>query len=237
MKIEIWSDFACPFCYIGKRKLEKALNQNPTIKNVEIIFRSFELAPDLPRDGNVDTVTMLANKYGMSLEQAKADLEHVEKMAAEVGLEYHLQSAVQTNTFDAHRLVHYAATKGKSLEMAERLFQAYFTENQHIGHHNVLEQLAEELGLDRQEVHTILVSDDFSKEVRADEQEAAELGVRGVPFFVFNRKYAISGAQPVELFAQVLQKVWDEEQPLTVIGDESQVCTDEGCIIPNTKKD
>jgi predicted DsbA family dithiol-disulfide isomerase len=234
MKIEIWSDFVCPFCYIGKRRLEQALRQFPHRDAVEIEYKSFELDPHAKRDGNPDVHDMLAAKYGMTREQAIANTKQVTEQAKTVGLEYHLDRAIQTNTFDAHRLAHYAAAQGKGEQMTERLLKAHFTDTLHLGRHETLADLAAEAGLDRDEAMRVLASGEYADEVRADEREAAQLGIRGVPFFVINRKYGISGAQPSELFLQALSKAWAEEQPLTRLDEAGggAVCTDAGCEVP-----
>lgn len=235
MKVEVWSDYVCPFCYIGKRRFEAALQQFANRDSVEVIYKSFELAPDMPRDGNPNVYEMLMAKYGMSREQAVANTNQITQQAKELGLDYNFDRTIQTNTFDAHRLAHFAATQGKLAAMAERLLKAHFTDTLHLGQHEALADLAAEVGLDREEALRILTNGDFADEVRGDEREAQQIGVRGVPFFVINRKYAISGAQPSEVFLEVLQKAWMEDHPLTVIGDEGGVCTDDGCAIPGTK--
>lgn len=236
LKVEIWSDFVCPFCYLGKRRFEEALNKFPHKENVEVIYKSFELNPNAKRDHNPNTIDMLVAKYGMTREQAKENTRQISLQAKEVGLDYRLEEAIQTNTFDAHRLAHYAVAKGKLEEMTERLLKAHFTEVKHLGKHEVLIELAAEVGLDREEVKRMLASDDYGDSVRRDQQEAAALQVRGVPFFVINRKYAVSGAQPAELFLQALQKAWEENKPLTVIGNADEACTDDGCIMPEKGK-
>ncbi|CAM3686257.1 DsbA family oxidoreductase [Marinicrinis lubricantis] len=234
MKVEIWSDFVCPFCYIGKRRFEAGLNQFAHKEQVEVMYRSFELDPNMKRDGNPSAYDMLAVKYGMSREQAIANCNQVTQQAKEVGLDYDLGKAIQTNTFDAHRLAHYAASQGKLAEMTERLLKAHFTDMLHVGNHDTLADLAAEVGLNRDEVLRVLAAGEYADGVRSDEQEAADLGIRGVPFFVINRKYAVSGAQPSEVFLEALQKAWEEDQPLTVLGGDSDaaLCTDDGCIVP-----
>ncbi|WP_243355757.1 DsbA family oxidoreductase [Bacillus litorisediminis] len=211
MKIEVWSDFACPFCYIGKRRLEEALEQFPHRDQVEVEFRSFELDPDAPKDQKDSLHEVLAKKYRTSIEQAKAMNQNVSEMAQTVGLTYNLDMAIPTNTFTAHRLAQYAKSQGKEKEMVELLFKAYFTEGKHLSDHDTLVQLASEAGLDEQGVKAVLEGNDFSNEVHSNEMEAQQLGVTGVPFFVINRKYGISGAQPLEVFTQTLEKVWQEE--------------------------
>lgn len=234
MKVEIWSDYVCPFCYIGKRRFEAALQQFSHKDEVEVIYRSFELDPYIARDGNPNVHDMLAAKYGMSREQAVANTNQLTQQAKALGLEYHLDRTIQTNTFDAHRLTHFAASKGKRTEMTERLLKAHFTDSLHLGREETLADLAAEIGLDREEALRVLKEGQYAEEVRADEQEAGRLGVRGVPFFVINRKYAVSGAQPSEVFRNALQKAWEEDHPLIVLGDapEGAVCTDEGCAVP-----
>ncbi|HWO75131.1 MAG TPA: DsbA family oxidoreductase [Bacillus sp. (in: firmicutes)] len=211
MKIEVWSDFACPFCYIGKRRLEEALEQFPHRDQVEVEFRSFELDPDAPKDQKDSLHEVLAKKYRTSIEQAKAMNQNVSEMAQTVGLTYNLDMAIPTNTFTAHRLAQYAKSQGKEKEMVELLFKAYFTEGKHLSDHDTLVQLASEAGLDEQGVKAVLEGNDFSNEVHSNEMEAQQLGVTGVPFFVINRKYGIWGAQPLEVFTQTLEKVWQEE--------------------------
>lgn len=240
MKVEIWSDFMCPFCYIGKRRFEAALEQFSNKNEIEIIYRSFELDPNAERNVNHDVHEMLAKKYGMSLEQAKSMNNDVAGQARALGLEYHFDTMILTNTFDSHRLTHFAAHYGKMHEMAERLFSAYFTESKHIGDHETLSALAEEVGLDKNEAARMLAGDEYTKEVRADEQKAVQLGIRGVPFFVINDKYAISGAQPSEVFLEALQKAWYEERPLTILNDSNDVRVDTACAdgvcVPSVQK-
>jgi predicted DsbA family dithiol-disulfide isomerase len=237
MKVEIWSDFVCPFCYIGKRRFEAALQQFPHKDKVEVVYKSFELDPYAKRDGNPNVYDMLASKYGMSREQAKANTDQVAKQAKELGLDYDFDRTIQTNTFDAHRIAHFAASKGKLVEMTERLLKAHFTDTLHLGKPEVLADLASDIGLDREEAWRVLNSGAYTDEVRNDEREAARLGIRGVPFFVINRKYAVSGAQPSELFLNALNKAWDEEHPLEVLNGQGQgeACGEDGCDIPGTK--
>jgi predicted DsbA family dithiol-disulfide isomerase len=227
MKIEIWSDYQCPFCYIGKRRFEQALERFPHKQEIEVIYRSFELDPNAKKDVGFQVYDMLASKYGMSRDQAVANTASVAAQAQTLGLTYKFDTMILTNSFDAHRLTHYAASQGKMQDMTERLLKAYFTESKHIGDHETLAGLAGEIGLDPVEAARVLASGAYAEEVRADEREAERLGVRGVPFFVIDRKYAISGAQSSESFLSALQQAWDESKPLTVlIGSNSS--TDEG---------
>lgn len=176
----------------------------------------------------------LAEKYGMSIEQAKANCRNIEQMAAEVGLDYQFDTLILTNTFDAHRLTMFAKPHGLMNEMAERLLRAYFTESKHLGDHQTLIDLAVEVGLNRDDVADMLSSDQMREEVRADEQEAAQLGIRSVPFFLINRKYTLTGAQPTEVFVQALQKVLAQDGPFEVENDveASPTCDENGCDIP-----
>lgn len=209
MKIEIWSDVMCPFCYIGKRKLEKALEAFEGKNNVEVEWKSFQLNPQLQTDATKNTVAHLAESKGWSLEYAQGATDHVTRMAAEEGLEYHLDKAVVANSFDAHRMIQYAKTQGKGDAAEERLFRAYFTEGKNTADHSVLVQLGTDIGLDAATLQEILSGDDFAIEVSRDIQESRNLGVTGVPFFVIDRKYAVSGAQPVETFLSALRKAAD----------------------------
>lgn len=242
MKVEIWSDFMCPFCYIGKCKFEAALEQFSNQSHVEVVYRSFELDPNAPRDVNHDVHQMLSSKYGMSREQAISMNADVARQAKAAGLTFNFDTMILTNSFDAHRLAHFAAGHGKMREMTDRLLAAGFTDSKHIGDHEVLADLAAEVGLDRNEAAKVLAGQDFATEVRADEQEAAALGIRGVPYFVINRKYGVSGAQASEVFLGALQKAWDEEQPLTLLNDPNPTTADAACADglctpdPNTKK-
>ncbi|MDF9760099.1 putative DsbA family dithiol-disulfide isomerase [Peribacillus simplex] len=234
MKVEIWSDYQCPFCYIGKRRFEEALKQFENKAQVEVSFRSFELNPEAERDINMSQNEMLAKKYGMSHADVEANNQNLTQQAKELGLEYHLNKVVLTNSFDAHRLMHFAESKGKENEMNELLFKAYFTEGKHIGDHVILANLAEEAGLDKSEAEAMLAGTAFTAEVRGDEQEGSQLGITGVPFFVINRKYGISGAQPTEAFLDTLKKIWAEENPLQMVNDPAtgDACTDGSCNVP-----
>ncbi|VEF49637.1 protein disulfide isomerase [Bacillus freudenreichii] len=242
MKIEVWSDYACPFCYIGKRRLEQALEKFPHRDQVEVNFKSFELDPNAPRDISQSIHEILASKYGMSVEEAKRMNEGMRQQAAEVGLTFNFDTLIPTNTFDAHRLTHFSKSKNKEAELTEKLLRAYFTESKHLGDREVLADIAQEAGIDREEVLEFLADEtSLANEVRGDEQMAQQMGVGGVPFFVINQKYGISGAQPTETFLSALEKVWQEEQSGPVIqelsGDNSQggACADGSCDLPEQK--
>ncbi|MGP9040385.1 DsbA family oxidoreductase [Cytobacillus sp. FSL W7-1323] len=231
MKVEIWSDIACPFCYIGKRKFEHALVGFNQKDEVEVVYKSFQLDPNAPQNTTETMNQMLAKKYGQSVEQVEQMQQQVTAQANEVGLDYHLNDAKMTNTLDAHRLIHLAKEKGKMSEMKEQLLKSYFVEGKHVGEIESLVDIAAAVGLDKEEVTSVLASDQYKKEVEADMQEGVQLGVQGVPFFVFNRKYAVSGAQPSNVFSEVLTKVIEEEkqsQPLNVI-KQGDACTDGSC--------
>lgn len=217
MKIEIWSDFVCPFCYIGKRRLEVALEKFEHKEEVELIFRSFELDPTAKKIYDETLHEIIAKKYGISVEQAKASNKQIIEQAKSLGLNYNFDDIIPTNTFDAHKLSHYAKTEGKMKELSERLLKAYFVESLNISDYEVLANLASEIGLDRNKALSVLESDDYAKDVRKDEERAATLRITGVPYFIFNNKYAVSGAQPPELFLEVLEKVQKEELSSPVI--------------------
>lgn len=239
MKIEIWSDFACPFCYIGKRHFEAALEPFAHKDQVEVVFRSFELDPSAPIDNDQDMHGILASKYGMSREQAQAANDKMTEQAKTVGLTYHFDTMIPTNSFDAHRLTHWAAEAGKRYEMTERLFKAYFTDSEHLGDRAILARLAGEVGLDSEAAAAMLEGAAYKADVREDEENGSKLGVTGVPFFVINQKYGISGAQPVEVFAEALDNIWKEDHPLTLLNNsgvpDDLTCTDGACNVPTDK--
>lgn len=214
MKVTIWSDFVCPFCYIGKRRFEAALNQFSQKDKVEITFKSFELDPNSITNPNSRIDEIISAKYGISLEEAKASNDKIIQQAKTVGLNYDFDNLIPANTFKAHRLSHYAKTHGIMKEMTERLMKAYFVESLNIDDAETLSKLAGEVGLSSKDVLTLLQGDKYKDEVREDEKEASDLGITGVPFFVFNDKYAVSGAQPTDAFLEVLNKIWTEEKSL-----------------------
>lgn len=237
MKIEVWSDYVCPFCYIGKRRLEKALEQFPNRDAVHVEFKSFELDPNAETYSEKSINESLAEKYGMSVEQAKQNNVQLAMQAAQEGLTFNFDTMKPTNTFDAHRLAKFAKTKGKDQELTERLLHAYFTETKNVGDHETLATLAEEVGIDRDEALNVLNhQDDYANEVRQDLALARQYGVTGVPFFVINDKYAISGAQPLETFVSALEKVWEEESAKpkfeSLDGADGAVCADGSCDVP-----
>jgi predicted DsbA family dithiol-disulfide isomerase len=210
LAVEIWSDVVCPWCYIGKRRFESALAQFEHRDEVELRWRSFELDPDAPRIAEVPGPERLAAKYGVSLEQARAMNANVTGIAAGEGLEYRLDRTRGGNTFDAHRLIQLAADKGIQDAVKERLMRGYFTEGEPIGDHDALARLTADAGLDPAAARALLAGDAHADSVRADEQLARQLGITAVPFFVLDRRYGVSGAQPAEILLGALQQAWEE---------------------------
>lgn len=210
MKIDIWSDIACPFCYIGKRHLEKALEQLPEI-DVEINWKSFELDPNAPVDSDLDIYDTLAKKYGRDRNWAQQMNDNMVEMASKAGLDYDMDSVRPTNSFNAHQLLHLAKDQDKQDEMKEALLSAYFTEGKHVGNIKQLVEIAEKVGLNKDEARKVLEENIYSGNVMSDVEEAHRIGVQGVPFFYINQKYGLSGAQPVEVFVDTLQQIYEEE--------------------------
>ncbi len=213
MQVDIFSDVVCPWCYIGKRRFESALAGFANADDVTVTYRSFQLDPDAPVRSTESIEEHLAGKYGRTLEEAREMNQRVTDLAAGVGLQFHLEKAQRANTFDAHRLLHLAAARGLQLELTERLLDAYFTQGALVSDHAELTELAVGAGLDRAEVAAALTGDDFAEDVRADLALAGQFGVSGVPFFVFDRKYGVSGAQETAVFTDVLDRVWTETHP------------------------
>ena len=213
IKVDIWSDIACPWCYIGKRKFEAGAEAAGI--PVEVEYHSFELSPDTPVEFPGRHGEFLAQRMGVSPEQATAMGERVTGIAATVGLDYDYDALQTTNTVLGHQLIHYAKARGKQLEMKERLLKAYFVEGRHVGRIADLADLAAELGFDRADVVRSLTADEYLADVRADVAQAGELGIRGVPFFVIDGKYGVSGAQDASTFAQALQQVAAERAGAT----------------------
>ena len=215
MKIEVWSDVMCPFCYIGKRRLDRALEQFPEAEKVEVEWKSFQLNPSLETDPDRSATDYLMEAKGWSREQADNANRYVTDMAAAEGLEYRMDQTVLANSFDAHRLLQFAKSQHKGPEMEERLFRAYFTEGANIADAELLRQLAEEVGLPGDTVKDILASDDFKEDVEKDIYESQQVGLRGVPHFVFNDRYSVSGAQAGEVFAGALERSFREWESRT----------------------
>lgn len=239
MKIEVWSDFVCPFCYIGKRKLEMALGQFAYKDQVTVEFKSFELDPNAREYDGKNIHEVIAEKYGIDVDQAKKANEGIGNQAGSVGLVYNFDNMKPTNTFDAHRLAKFAKSLGKEASVTEKLMHGYFTESKHIGDIDTLASIAEEAGIDRQQAFDVLSDKNaFANDVRIDEAVAQQYRISGVPYFIINQKYAISGAQPTETFVNALEKVWVEESSSPVLQDLSTAdtdaasCSDGSCAIP-----
>lgn len=209
IKVDVWSDVQCPWCYIGKRKFEAGAEQFGA--EVEVEYHSFELAPDTPVDYDGSTVDYLSERKGMPIDQVRGMLDNVTGIAKSVGLNFDYDSVKQTNTVKAHELLHYAKAHGQQLQMKERLLKAYFEEGHHVGRIEDLADLAVEVGFDRTDVIRSLTENEYLAAVKADQAQAVEYGIQGVPFFVIDGKYGVSGAQEEDTFAQLLQQVRDEK--------------------------
>jgi predicted DsbA family dithiol-disulfide isomerase len=228
MLVEIWSDIACPWCYVGKRRFEAALARFERRDDVEVVWRSFELDPAAPRERPVDGATHLAEKYGTTRERALEMHRHMTEVAAGEGLEFRFDRARGGNTFDAHRLLHLAAEHGLQDAMKERLMRAYLSEGEPIGDPPALERLAVEAGLPPEAVAEVLATDRFAAEVRGDERTAADLGIHAVPFFVVDRALGASGAQPPEVLGELLVQGWAARPRMAVVAD-GEACGVDGC--------
>ncbi|MEP9395331.1 DsbA family oxidoreductase [Gordonia sp. VNQ95] len=210
ISVDIWSDIACPWCYIGKRKFEAGLADSGLSDRVVVTYHSFELAPDTPVDFDGTEIEFLAEYKGMPRAQVEQMLAQVTAIAAESGLDYDFDALQHTKTLKAHELLHHAKAQGRQLDMVERLFRAYFTEGRHIGRIGDLADLAADIGLDREQVTASLESGEYADAVSADIAQARAYGISGVPFFVINGRYGVSGAQSPETFADVLRKAAQE---------------------------
>lgn len=233
MKLEIWSDYACPYCYIGKRFLEAALAEFEHAREVEIVFRAFELDPTSGPAVTTTTLDRIMRKYGKSRSDAQAMIDHITSMGEQCGLDMRYASVRYTNTFDAHRLTKFAEQHGHGADMTERLFRAYFTDNAPLADHDVLVGLAQDVGLDGDAVRGILAGIDFAEDVRRDETRASQAGIHGVPFFVFDGAYALSGAQPkAQLLAALRQSRNDARKTVSDNPTTGMTCDSKGCAIP-----
>ncbi|MDX3191523.1 DsbA family oxidoreductase [Streptomyces sp. MN03-5084-2B] len=208
MRVDIWSDLVCPWCYLGKRRFERAVAEVGV--DVEVVHHSFQLDPSFPRGTSRPTREVLAEKYGRTLEEADAMEAQMEERAAADGLEYHLDGVHMGNTVDGHRLVHFAAARGLADAVVDRFYAAHFSERRSLFDHDSLVSLAAEAGLDADEARAVLESDAYEAEVAADGEQARALGASGVPFFVIDERYGVAGAQSSEVFAQVLRRVSDD---------------------------
>ncbi|MFF3611282.1 DsbA family oxidoreductase [Streptomyces sp. NPDC002580] len=237
MRVEIWSDIACPWCYVGKARFEKALEAFPHRDQVEVVHRSFELDPGRAKGDIQPVITMLTKKYGMSEAQAQAGEENLGTQAAAEGLAYRTRDRDHGNTFDMHRLLHLAKEHGRQDELIGLFYRANFAEERTVfGDDERLVELAVAAGLDAGDARAVLADPAaYADEVRADEREAAELGANGVPFFVLDRTYGVSGAQPAEVFEQALAQAWGERPQLKLVQDgtaDAEACGPDGCAVP-----
>ena len=224
MKVEIWSDIVCPFCYIGKRKFEKALEGFAARDKVEIEWKSFQLDPEMDNKEGLSVHAYLGKRKGVTTADGKRMNDQMSAVAKEVGLNYDFDNAIINNTIHAHRLLHFAKQHGLQNDLKERIFKAYYTEGKDTGDIETLVQLATEIGLEEAEARTVLQDNLYEAEVINDQEEAHQIGVQGVPFFVFNKKYAVSGAQSPEVFAGVLSKIWQEEKPELILENNEGFC-------------
>ncbi|WP_326756955.1 DsbA family oxidoreductase [Streptomyces hirsutus] len=236
MRVEIWSDIACPWCYVGKARFEKALGEFPHRDDVEVVHRSFELDPGRAKDDTQPVLSMLTKKYGMSQAQAEAGEDNLGAQAAAEGLPYRTRGRDHGGTFDMHRLLHFAREKGRQVELLDLLYKANFAEERSVfGDDDRLLELAGAAGLDTDAARAVLADPEaYAAEVREDQREAAELGARGVPFFVLDRTYGVSGAQPAEVFTQALTQAWGERPALKIADGDAEACGPDGCAVPRT---
>lgn len=234
MRVDIWSDVVCPFCYIGKKRLEHVAAEAGV--ELDIHWHSFELDPNAPAKHESSNTERLAKKYGQSIEQTQVMERNVAQAAASEDIVFNWQQANSGNTFNAHRMIHLAQSKGLGNAMKEALCLAYMTEGQNIGEAEVVAKIAIAVGLDATEVQAVLAGDTFAAEVRQDEKIAHEqLNVTGVPFFIFDQRLAVAGAQPREVFLQALQQVQSEAATAELDTDPAAICNDDGCAVPTTK--
>ncbi|MEU4918561.1 DsbA family oxidoreductase [Streptomyces parvus] len=238
MRVEIWSDIACPWCYIGKARFEKGLAEFAHRDEVEVVHRSFELDPSRAKGDTALVIDMLAEKYGRSREEAAAMEANVAANAQSEGLGYRTEGRDHGNTFDIHRLLHLAKARGRQDELLTLAYRANFAEERSVFDAEVLVALAEEAGLDADEARAVLADPEaYADDVRTDEREAAELGANAVPFFVLDRRYGISGGQPSEVFVQALEQAWKDRPAtaLTTVGGDAAACDADGaCEVPQS---
>ena len=238
MKVEIWSDVMCPFCYIGKRHFEQAIDKLPFKNEIEVDWKSYQLNPEYHNISNETVYDYLSRSKGLPIDQAKQMTKQVSDMAANAGLKIDFDHNIPANTFNAHRLIHLAAKHHLQDVAEEKLFEAHFVNGLNIGESEVLIDLAVEIGLDRSEAEAVVNSDEFAEAVRYDIYESQNLGIRGVPYFVMDRKFGVSGAQPVEAFIEALTQsfsAWKETQPKTTLTslnkNNDAICDENGCEI------
>jgi predicted DsbA family dithiol-disulfide isomerase len=231
LPIDVWSDVVCPWCYVGKRRLEVALGRFAHRDAVTVRWHAFELDPSAPRvrDPAVGYADRLARKYGVGVREAQAMIQRMTDVAAGEGLDFHFERARPGNTFDAHRVIHLAGERGVQDAVKERLLRAYMTEGEAIGDAEVLARLAGDVGLDAAEVRRMLATDAYAAEVRADEEDAHALGIGGVPFFVLGGRYGVSGAQPADVLLGALDRAWAEAADGA--GPPADACGPDGCSV------
>ena len=229
MRIEIWSDVVCPWCYVGKRHLEQALDRFAHRDAVEIVWKAYELDPHAPPERDGSYPERIARKYGIPEEQARASIARIVNAGADAGIDFRFDDLRAGNTFDAHRLLHLAASFGAQSALKERLLFATFTEGHPIGDRDTLVKLAGDVGITESHARRVLEGDEFGRAVREEEAEAMEMGATGVPFFVFDRRFSVSGAQPPETLLHVLDRAWSEAKPVEIIGDPDAACEGDDC--------
>jgi len=234
MHIEIWSDIVCPWCYIGKRRLETALADFDHAEEVDVIWRSFQLDPSSPREASESIAEHLGHKYGGGVAAGRQMIAKVSQVAAEEGLAFSYDDAQRASTVDAHRLLHLALAEGgpeRQGALKERLLESYFVRAENPADAGVLRAVAVAAGLPEQRVDDVLASDEYADAVDADQQQAVAYGASGVPFYVVDHKYGVSGAQPAEVFGQVLERAWNESHPAVQVLATSDACGPEGCAV------
>lgn len=229
MKIEIWSDIVCPFCYIGKKRLEQALASFPHRDEVEIIWKSYQLHPQFPQDAaGIPAVEYIKNAKGLTKEETLAMMQQVQSIGKSLEIDFDFEKSLIVNTLNGHRLIHFAQEHGLGNILKERLLKVHFSEGVDVNDTNILVNLAAEVGMDKKEVQEMLHSDRFTYEVTQDIQEGVNLGLRGVPFFVFNQKFGIAGAQPLEMFEQTLRQAYEDAKTVIIMNDnEGPSCDSE----------
>ena len=233
MKVEIWSDVACPWCFIGKRRFESALAEFPHRESVEVVWRSYQLDPTLPDHYDGTELEYLSTRKGLPPEQVSRMFEHVALQAKGEALDYRFEKVVVANSFTAHRLIHLAAAHGKQDAAKERLLSDHFEHGRDIGSREYLTALGKDLGIDAGEVEELFTTDKYADDVRSDFAEARSLGISGVPFFVIDRKFGLSGAQPAETFTAALNQAWQDANPLVMVGagEGADACGPDGCTV------
>lgn len=233
MRVDIWSDVVCPWCYIGKRRFEAALARFPQRDEVALTWRSFELDPSAPPspDHPGRYVEHLAHKYGITSDEAQSMIDRVTAAGAEEGLDFRFDIARRGNTFDAHRLLHLGLERGVQNDLKERLDHGTFTEGLPVSDPAALKSVAVSVGLDELEVEHVLASDKYADAVRADEAEARAYGISAVPFFVIDGRYGIAGAQPPEIMLEALGRAWAERSPIVLVGGDGDDCADDSCAV------